>query len=266
MIKITSIESGSRIKLNGLFYGETGVGKTTLLGSAEDCEFTSPILIIDIDQGLASLSGSASKVVRPRNFEEIQEIYNYLRFENTRFKAVGIDSVTEMQRKLSMDEITGMLNQGDVYTNLAAHVPPDRYNWLSSGDQMRRFIRAFRDLAYLPDKSKRIHVFISALERVDEKQSIICPSLPGVLGLEIGASVDMMGRMSIEEKEVGDDRIVERYCVRLKKYRNEEGMKVLAKVRVPKGTPFPKVVYNPTIDKLVRLWMERSGQVVGKGV
>jgi hypothetical protein len=243
------------IRLNVLVYGLTGVGKTRFLGSAQKCEFTTPMFLLDIEGGTLSISGSKIEVFRPQNFVQVQQAYNFLRYENTKFKSVGIDSLTEMQQKLSMGDILGILQDDASYTNLAGHVPANQYDWLSSGEQMRRNIRAFKDLAYLPDKKRRIHVFFTALERTDEKRSIVCPALPGALGMSVGASVDVLARMSVRTLSTGEenfDKVYRHFALR--EFKDEEGMKYLAKARTPENIKFPKELWRPTVSKLLDLW------------
>ena len=257
-ITIHKIESGDDVRLNVLVYGQLGVGKTCLLGSAQDCEETSPMLLIDVEGGTLSLSGTSIDIFRPQNFDEIQEVYDFLRFENTEYKSVGIDSLTELQRKLSMGEILGVLEEDASYTNLAGHKPPDRYDWLQSGEQMRRFIRAFRDLAYLREKDRRIHVFFSALEKTDENRSIVCPSLPGALGVEVGASVDVLARLSIQEVQTEDGRTRKVRHLSMREEIDENGIRYLGKIRMPKSNSFPTTLINPSASKLIRLWTAKD--------
>jgi hypothetical protein len=248
-------EEGEDIRVNMLIYGLTGVGKTRFLGTAQKCPFTSPVLFIDIEGGTLSVAGSGIKIVRPQNFSEIQDIYDFLRFENTTYKSVAIDSLTEMQRKLSMGDILGVLEDDASYTNLAGHVPADRYDWLSSGEQMRRNIRAFRDLAYMPDRERRIHVLFTALERVDEKRNIVCPALPGALGLEVGASVDVLGRMSIKQMETAEGRTKKIRNLTFREFTGEDGNLYMAKARTPEHVKFPQEIWKPTVDKILSIWM-----------
>lgn len=243
-------------QVNILIYGLSGVGKTTLLGSAQDCELTSPMLFLDIEGGTLSVADKGIDIIRPQNFKDIQEVYDYLRFENKKYRSVGIDSVTEIQRKLSMGDILGVLEDDASYTNLANHVPADRYDWLSSGEQMRRFIRAFRDLAYLPDRSKRIHVLITALERLDEKSNKVCPALPGQLGLEIGASVDVLARMTVRETVTGEgdaSKTVEKRHLSMRNV-EEDGLTYLGRIRGPESAQMPTHLWRPTVSRILALW------------
>jgi len=257
-MKIRKVERAEDVRVNALFYGITGVGKTTLLGTAQKCPATSPILLIDVAGGTHSLAGRRIDIVRPVNFTEIQEIYDFLRHDNTKYKSVGIDSITEIQRQLSMAGILGDIDENASHTNLAGTTPADRYDWLSSGEQMRKFIRAFRDLAYLPDVNRRIHVFITALEKMDENRSVICPSLPGLLGVEIGASLDILARLSVEQvlvSEEEDSETTEARHLLLHERQDDSGSRILAKVRTPVPTKFPKEMWSPTVSKLVGTWV-----------
>lgn len=241
-------------KLNALIYGLSGVGKTRLLGSAQKCEDTSPIFFMAIDPGTVSISGSGIEVFRPTNFKEIQQAYNFLRFENTRFRSVGIDSVTEAHDRLAMGDILGVLQEDASYSNLDNHIPATQYDWLQSGEQMRRMIRAFRDLAYLPETEKRIHVLMTALERTDQKQSIICPALPGALGLSVGASIDILARLSLKKVEVAEGVFKRVRQLDMAEAEDEEGFKIICKARVPLNTSFPKDITKPTMSKLIAAW------------
>jgi len=241
------------VRLNFLVYGLTGVGKTRLLGSAEKCNYTSPMFYIAIEGGTWSISNTIEEVFRPQSFGEIQDAYNFLRFENTRFKSVGIDSLTEGHDKLSMGEILGVLKDDSSYDNLDEHVPATQWDWLQSGEQMRRFIRAFRDLAYLPDPKRRVHVFMTALEKTDEKRQIVCPALPGALALGVGASVDVLARLTKERVEK-EDRTVIRRLLTTEEMETDEGYKALAKARTPEGVKFPNAIWQPTVEKMISYW------------
>lgn len=235
---------------NGIFYGVTGVGKTTLLGSAQKCKATSPMLFIDHDSGLLSLADTDIDVVRPMNFPELQEVYDFLRHDNTKYRSVGIDTLTEEQRGISMNTILDEVDETAAYKDLARSTPPTRQDWLKSQIHMRKFIRAFRDLSYLPDRTRRLHVFMTAGEKVDETSAMGCPALPGVLGLEAGGYVDVLGRIVIR-KRVVDEKTVESRFLYTKEVTTEEGVKFLAKNRLGR---FGRGVWDPTIKTLIDKW------------
>ena len=236
---------------NGIFYGLTGVGKTQLLGSAEDCEATSPMLLIDMDGGLLTLAGQQQDVVRPTNFPELQDVYDHLREDNTKYRSVGIDTLTEQQRGISMGSILGEIDEDLAYNDLGRSTAPSRQDWLKSSVHMRKFIKAFRDLSYLEDSEKRLHVFCTAGERTDESRSIGCPSLPGVLGIECGGYVDVLARLVSTTREVGDTLKEVRYLY-TREYEDDEGVKYLGKNRL--GL-LGRRVTNPTMDRIMNKWL-----------
>jgi hypothetical protein len=97
--------------VNGLIYADTGAGKTYLLGTALDCPEMCPPLLIDVDGGSLTLHGLDIKIARPKNWKEIQAIYEYLFFDNRTFRSVFIDTLTETQRRHSMGTILGEVDQ-----------------------------------------------------------------------------------------------------------------------------------------------------------
>jgi hypothetical protein len=240
---------------NAILYGDSGAGKTWLMGTALECEETNPVLFIDVDSGMATLEGKEIDVMRPHSWKEIQKIYEFLLNDNTYYKCVVIDSLSEVQKKFSMGAILGEIAEGsDHYNDLGSTPVPTRQDWMKTGDQMRKLIRAFRDLAYLPDENRRVHVFMIALEKYDEKKHLVCPSLPGALGIECGAFVDLLARLSrqnaVEEGEDGlETTAIHRYLL-TDDYINEDGTRYMAKDRSGKiGS-----LWDPTISAIMEAY------------
>ncbi len=244
---------------NGIIYGETGAGKTHLLGTAIECEETSPFLLLDVDGGSKTLAGKEIDMVRPKSWKEIQDIYDFLRHENHKYRAIGIDSLTELQKKYSLGYILGDLKEGESdYTNLAATVVPTRQDWLKTGDQMRKFIRAFRGLSYTKEGGDPIHVFMTCLEKYEEKKELTGPMFSGQLASESGAYVDLLARLSqvrverrIESKGDGEPttEVVNRRHLLVDAHTNDEGIRYLAKNR---GSAV-RQIWSPTIEKIIQM-------------
>lgn len=250
-MEVIKPETRGEIHLNVILYGVTGVGKTVFCGTANECKFTRPSLVVDVEGGTLSLSGQDVDVTRPKSFKDIQVIYDFLRNENTKYKSVCVDSLSEIQRKISMGEIMEDLDEEAAYQNLGKAVPPNRQDWLRSHEHMRKFIRAFRDLSYHPDEKRRLHVFMTALEKADETRSIVCPQLPGLLGVECGAYVDILARLSVQKRTVKEEEVEARHLL-TQDYTDEDGTKYLAKNR---GGKMGVSTWNPTAEKLVRKWV-----------
>lgn len=242
-----------------LIYGMTGAGKTFLIGTAQDCEATAPCLILVVGGGDLTLraAGRTEHVARPATWREFMDVYDWLRHDNDRYRSVAIDSVTDTQRQVSMGGVMGEIGEEGEYLDLESMAIPDRQDWLRSGEQMRRMFRAFRDLAYLADREKRLHVFFTCLERLYEQKKTVCPSLPGQLGTDCGAYVDILGRLSKqvveEEDDAGEIQTVVRRHLLVDDYTDDRGIRYLAKNRGNLGT----TVWDPTIRDLVEGWKRR---------
>lgn len=241
--------------VNSIIYGDTGSGKTFLLGTSMEYEPTSPLLLLDVEGGTKTLRGKNVDVVRPASWKELQEIYNFFRHDNHQYKALGIDSLTELQKKYSLGHILGDLREVEDYTNLADTVVPTRQDWLKTGDQMRKFIRAFKGLSYLRkgEGGDPIHVFMTCLEKIDDKRNLIGPLFSGQLMAESGAYVDVLARLScisVEEDDgEGGISIVNKRHLLIDSYINSEGVRYLAKNR---GSG-ERQIWSPTIKDIVMI-------------
>ena len=251
-VKITRPPKRSEAFYNMIVYGMTGVGKTHLLGSAQDCPTTSPTLILNIDGGLLTLADQKIAVVNVANFKELQEVYDFLRNENTKYKSVAMDTLTEEQRVISMGSITGEVDDDLSFTDLGKSTPPTRQDWLKSSHQMRKLIRAFRDLSYHSDPTKRLHVFMTAAQKVDETMQRGAPALPGALALEAGGYVDVLGHLVMRKRlsEDGTKETTHRFLY-AHEHTDDDGVTYLGKNRLGR---LGRGVWDPTVAKLIELW------------
>ena len=114
---------------------------------------------------------------------------------------------------------------------------------------MRQLLQAFRSLAKSGKEKNRMHVFMSAGERVDDRRDIGVPSLPGVLALEVGGYVDVLARLVLQPPDE-DDKKEARYLLTTK-HLDDDGFYYLAKNRLRLLPPRMK---NPTIEKILNHW------------
>ena len=127
---------------NMLIYGDSGTGKTTLAGSADEVPEMRPVLFVDIEGGTESLRHSYPEVetVRVTTWKEMQNVYNVLYEGNHEYKTVVLDSLTEIQ-KFNMYTIMESVVQKR--PDLDPDVPSMR-EWGKNLEQLRKMVRGFR--------------------------------------------------------------------------------------------------------------------------
>jgi hypothetical protein len=185
-----------------LIYGEPGVGKTYLCGTAEDNPDTSPVLYLDIDGGVVTLRHRPSlHVLAVRSIDKIK------RGEMT---MLGINEIYEMLFQ-SIDRETGKMPYGTVVIDrldeLAdidmRYIMRDAYNrnpdkvdvdvpspreWGINRSHVRKLVRAFKDLP--------CHViFVAGVNSKDEEgqPTKYFPGFSGKLKTELTGFVDVVG-------------------------------------------------------------------------
>lgn len=187
-------------KFNMLVYGQSGAGKTRLLGSTFEVEELSPMLLIDIEGGGLTLQTTYPDVetVRVKSWAKLKEIYEQLKLGNHGYKTVGIDSLTEAQ-KMGMDFTMDTRHPGQ---ELAV---PEIKEWNINVEQVRKFVRLFRDL-------EGVNTIFTALERVDvDKRTQLSrrkPSLSGKVADEVAGFLDIVTFLYVEEIEKVNTRIL----------------------------------------------------------
>ena len=226
-------------------YGLSDSGKTHLMGTAQDCEYTSPALLVDIDQGDLTLSGQDMDVAEVHGLSDLQAIYEYLNDDNDRYNSVLLDGLTSQEADVTMPAVLGSPGTVDLNT----YEIPALRDWNSSIFHTKRVLKAFRSLSKHPDPDKRLHVFATALERVDERRDIGVPSLPGSLGMGLGAYVDVLARLTVtdEGKEVR--------TLHSTSHVGDDGFKYLGKNRL---RLLPKRMKNPTIERIMHYLVEEE--------
>lgn len=223
--------SESESFLNTLIYAESGTGKTILAGSASAVPEMAPALLIDIEGGTLSLRDFYPdvRVVRVKNWTELQKVYDRLYSGREPYKTVIVDSLTEAQ-KFSMTEIMAKAVRED--RDIDPDVPQQRH-WGQNISQMRRFTRALRDLP--------VNVIYTALANIDKEEisgrQITRPSFNGKLAGEIPAFMDTVLFYYI--KEQGEEQ--HRLLLTKKTGRH------LAKDR---SNRLPPIIENPTMELL----------------
>lgn len=196
------VKAGEReSNLNIMIYGDSGVGKTRLAGSSDDVPSMRSVLCVDFEGGTETLKHSYPNVdtVRVESWRDVQGVYDELNAGNHKYRTVILDSLTEIQ-KFNMYSI--MKNLLEKNSERDEDVPSMR-EWGINLEQMRKFVRAFRDLP--------VNTIFTALVKVekDNKTGMLIkePYLSGKLAKEVAAFLDIVCFMYMKEIEVdGESR------------------------------------------------------------
>jgi phage nucleotide-binding protein len=179
---------------NMLVYGDPGVGKTVLCGSAAEVPEMAPVLFIDVEGGTFSLRAFYPDidVVRVESMKDMQKVYDELYRGTSEYKTVVLDSLTEIQ-KFSMGKI-----MEDVVAKEPDRDPdiPSVREWGKNIEQTRKIVRGFRDLP--------MNVIFTALANSDKDQktgkTTVRPYLSGKLANEVAGFMDIVSFLYVKVK------------------------------------------------------------------
>lgn len=167
-----------------MVYGRNGTGKTRFAASAPD------VLLIDINEkGTKSARHiKGPKVYRVSHWEDMADIFWYLKAGEHPYKSVAIDTLTQMQ-SLCMRFVLREEADRDPTKDPSM---PGRREWGKMGELMKPLLMSYRNLP--------MHVIFTAQERTfgdDDEGGIVehVPDMsPGPRGAAMGA-VDVIGRL-----------------------------------------------------------------------
>lgn len=185
--------SEMEVYFNYMIYGEPGAGKTVLSGSADDVPEMRPVLLVDMEGGTASLRSTYPNidVIRVKSWPEMQQLYNTLYETDHGYRTVIIDSLSEVQKfhMLSLMEKVARENP-----KMDIDVPSMR-EWGISLEQMRKFVRGFRDLPI-----NTIFTCLSATEKDAKTGKLLYrPALSGKLSNEVAGFLDEVFYLYVKE-------------------------------------------------------------------
>lgn len=229
-LQVSTVEK-STTNVNMIIFGDSGVGKTRLCGSASEVPEMSPVLILDVEGGVSSLKHLYPNmaVIRITSFRDMQKAYDALFDGKHPFKTVVVDSLTETQ-KFGMYDI---MERARIKDSERDPDLPGIGEWGKNTEQIRRFVRAFRDLP-------NVNTIFTAL-RMDDRNKLgvttTLPSLSGKLAREVSALVDEVLYMYV--KNVGGE-----YMRLLLSQKTED---IVAKDR---SDNLPAVLQAPTMQTL----------------
>lgn len=229
---------------NMLVYGKSGVGKTTLAGSAQAVPEMRRVLMIDIEGGTLSLRRQYPDIdsVRVQTWKEMQLVYDALFAGGHGYQTVILDSLTEIQ-KFNMDDI--MRKLVDQKEARDEDVPSIR-EWGKNLEQIRRFVRAFRDLP--------LNVIFTALVREDKDKMlklVNMPSLSGKMAGEVAAFLDIVLFYSIKEVTDADNNV--------KQMRVLQSQATETTTAKDRSGLLPPVMTDPTMAQLYDTIIRKTG-------
>lgn len=227
---------------NLLVYGKSGVGKTRLAGSAHAVPEMRRVLYIDVEGGILTLRREFPEVetIRIKSWSDMQRVYDALYAGGHGFNTVILDSLTEIQ-KFNMDQIMQRLVESNNERDMDV---PSLREWGKNLEQIRRFVRAFRDLP--------LNVIFTALEREDKDRllrPVKLPSLSGKMAGEVAAFLDIVLYYNIKEV-AGEDEPKQ-----LRVLQSAATESVIAKDR---SGLLPKVLVGPDMEQLYDLIIRRT--------
>jgi phage nucleotide-binding protein len=218
-----------------MIHGESGVGKTYLLGTAQDEKETSPVLILDIDGGIKTLRHRKDiDVIQVRSIDQLigvyRDLFNAIPSDGKKFPygTIGIDTFSELQQ---LDLIEVMREFGKMNDKIDVDVP-DQRGYGKSGTHMRKLARAFRDLP-----CNLILNCHTQSERDNNMRMIYQPKLVGKLRIDIPGFLDVVGYYRAEAD--GDE--VTRYL---------QLMKTETTMAKDRTGAFDSIEVNPTIPSM----------------
>lgn len=224
-------------------YGGPGIGKTTLAATAWDVPEMHPILHLNIENGTGSVKTLYPdlEIIDITKFSELQDVYNAL-FKQRDFgnqtcagyKTIILDNLTEGQKK-GMEHIFEAENLSAKGISFTDFTMPTFANggWNISSEQMRKLIRAFRELpCYI--------IFVAWEIDIDKSDSrhLWTPAFTNKLANEAPGMMNDVYRY----------------------YFNREGLRTLGtsreRDRIAKDRTrlLPKEMKNPTMKKLYDYW------------
>jgi hypothetical protein len=226
---------------NFLVYGEPGVGKTRLCASSDAVQEMRKVLILDVDGGIRTAHQTFPNVeyLTITSWKFLQAIYNDLRADASHgFRTVVLDTATEAQKINMMGIMEKVAERATAEGKSREEELPGVREWGISGEQVRRMIRAFRDLP--------LNFLMTAHVKDDKDERTLVtkksPDLPGKLSRQVSGFFDIVFYMY--QREVDDkENPGQKRSVRLLTARSTE--RVIAKDRTDQ---LPSVIQNITME------------------
>ena len=243
VVPISELQLGTAM----LIYGRANTGKTAVLGT-----FPKPLFYLDIEEeGTETISMTPGiKGLRIDSWEELDEVYWWLKTEKREYASVGLDQISQLQ-------VLGM-RQVKEDDGKAPDDPMSRRLWGKLSGMMQDMIFKFRDL-----RKMGYMVGFVAHDRANEAEDgeddqiepFIGPRVMPSVASSLAGAMSIIGNTFIRETFTkapnGGKKIRSvQYCMRL----GPHAMYV-TKARTPResGIEVPDIIVNPTFDKVMAI-------------
>lgn len=198
----------ANLKLKILVFGNSGLGKTSFLGTVPGIGIAA--IETGIGSGLASIADLGVDYVTPENYNEVKDVCEGKVFKD--HPAIGIDSLTAMERRIIKDKALSLPRTRGESLKRQIGIPElDDYGSMAELTTAR-----LEDLINL-DK----HIIVTALEKVKQPDEngkgvfAIGPDLPGSMFTAAPGMFDIVlrlrARTKLADPKDAKSKYVERY-------------------------------------------------------
>lgn len=235
---------------NGMIFGDPGVGKTFLAGTAADVPSMSPVLVIDIEGGTKTLrkrenidvvrvkdltrkKANGDIVIKRYAWQVLYDVYESLTVDK-KYKTVVIDSASEAYEVLMAYVLADQYVKAEEKGRDKEENAPEQRDWGIARNMFKKFIKAMNDL----DKNIIWTALPGELKDQQSGALKVGPSFPGKLFKEVPAK---MNEVYYLYTKTDKDEVVRMLLTQ------PEG-KYYAKTR--SGDAAPLTLTNPTMAKI----------------
>jgi hypothetical protein len=239
---VRATEVVDRQGFNGILFGFSGAGKTTLASTAQNSEYGRDVLFLDFESGTRSIADREDVHLIPvKEFEQTPEIYRYLKDGTHPYRTIVIDSLTELQA----------VSLKSVMKASATPEQPSQPEYGRSNINVITTVRNFRLLA--TERGWNVIYICGAVEVKDEVSGAVLTRVdltPGA-AKQVFQAVDVVGYLGVDTARDGTSK---RYLL----MRNTSH--ILAKIRQPRtGPQLDTRIEDPTMEAILAHTHARGG-------